>query len=140
MRRHGGSLTSGAEAARPLLCACCGGGLHQDTPAHAQACSGVTGLLAWVGWQSYASEIAANDSVLAGTREPDASRSVESAALVRSRGADLPLPERLAALRDLDNDSLRARFASLRLAPRSAEYEAEKQEVQRILRNRGATS
>ena len=60
-------------------------------------------------------------------------------ALVRNRGSDMPLAERLAGLREMDDAMLRARFASLRLAPRSTEYEAEKAEVKRILESRGSS-
>lgn len=98
-----------------------------------------------MGWQSYTSAVRANatpvfrDTGSERAREggPDPLAAARATALVRSRGPDQPLAERLASLREMDDEMLRARFASLRLAPRSADYEAEKAEVRRIMESRG---
>jgi hypothetical protein len=58
--------------------------------------------------------------------------------VVRSRTAsETPLQQRLEQLAELDDSTLRARYASLRLAPRTNEFEIEKAEAKRLLDARG---
>ncbi len=111
--------------------------------------TGLTGSLVWVGWASYAAAVRANREQPAfALSDADKARQqqhtgVDPAAAARAtemvRGrATKPLAERLAELPRADTGTLQARLASLRLAPRSAEFDAEKTEVRRILAQRGA--
>ena len=114
--------------------------------------SGVGASLVWAGWTSYRNAVEADRTQpafapseidLARQREgggDDPLAAARATSVVRSRTAsETPLRERLEQLAELDDATLRARFASLRLAPRTGDFETEKAEVKRLLDARGVS-
>lgn len=113
-------------------------------------CSGMAGSLAWAGWVSYSNAVESDrtqplflpsEKDLARQREgggDDPLAAARATSVVRSRTAsETPLQQRLEQLAELDDSTLRARYASLRLAPRTNEFEIEKAEAKRLLDARG---
>ena len=110
--------------------------------------SGVTGALTWSGWSAYVAAVRADREPALLLRSDDlerqrvlgqdpetATRAAEQ--LLAAKQAARSLEDRLAELQRLDTPELQRRLAQLRLAPKHLDFNAEKEELKRLLWQRG---